>query len=142
MNPTLTPEEKTARRIRIAQAMGWKIVHSGDDDLCPWRAQDPDGNKSNISCSHEESAFELLPDPDTDPAALLAVMEWIRIQEWFLDLRILPTRGSNIARVRLAFKTDDEFGTDEAHCKADTLTEAILAAIDSALIAQKGEQAK
>lgn len=108
----MTDEERLARRVRFARAMQWKHSHP--------------------EATEEDYALDC-PDPDNDPAALLSLLEWTMRNTLveYLAIETMPQR-----RIGCTIQMNDAEQTEIVR-SADTLTEALLCAVDAALLGRK-----
>lgn len=113
----MNDQERIERRVRIAKTMGW--VYDTPPTAGRWW-QTPKG-KTAYDC----------PDPDNDPAALLTAMEWaLRQGHHFSCIEYDQS-------VFAAYGPERFEGGHEWFAEGDTLTEAIVSAVDAAIQAQE-----
>lgn len=65
-------------RIKLAEAMGWKLIEEADADYYQWTWFKPDGSSSGVAMSSKDGGLSVLPDPFTDANDDYAVLEHVR----------------------------------------------------------------
>jgi hypothetical protein len=137
----MTDQERTERRVRLAVAMGYKveIAYTDADATGYWGFYNPDGSlagRSLIANCLKSDAWEFyVPDFDTDPVALLSLLEWA-LKDGDMVERITYWGSSFYCRIGSIWSTDPM----RAEGCGDTLAESLLQAIDAALSARSKEE--
>lgn len=131
----MTEQERLERRVRFADAMEWKCTKSPFSER--WDVSNPKGGY--VKCDHDNEVLAQrtgYPDPDTNSDDRWALLEWFIRQPYVSDLRmwVYPavSKKPGVSGVYASLPYPNI-----PNCEADTLTEALLQAIDAALLAGK-----
>lgn len=140
----ITDEERLARRVRLAERMGWKLVEEEPDSglseeeneqirSWPWLVYSPNGQCGNSAYTFRDvAARNGLPNFDTDPAAREALKKYMFTQGYhFYEGGFKDEHdGSDCADVTCIKEHGRWYSKGE-------YGEALLSAIDAALSARE-----